>query len=102
MNYTVDWDEGFLRSLARLRITWRQWDELGGRKGIESFLGANPYEEEGTDEMPGTNGARLVATKDKAPHLPEMLLAYRVDPIHRHVTVIGATPAWGEDALQRP
>jgi hypothetical protein len=102
MNYTIEWGEGFKRSLARLRLTWRQWEELGGKKGIEDFLALGPYEEEGTEEMPDTDGARLVPTKDKAPDLPELLIAYRVDPIARHVTVLGANPAWGDDALQRP
>jgi len=97
--YDVVWDDGFERSLARLYLTWRQWEELGGRKGVEDFLGANPYEPEGTREMPGTDGARFVQTKDRAPDLPELLVAYRVDAIKREVTVIGANPAWGEDSF---
>jgi hypothetical protein len=101
-SYEVIWDSGFERSLIRLGLTWRQWEELGGRKGIEKFLGANPYEEEGTSEMPGTDGARFAPTKDKAPDLPELLVAYRVDPLKREVCVLGANPFWGEDALQRP
>jgi hypothetical protein len=98
----VVWDEGFERSLIRLHLTWRQWEALGGRKGIEEFLGTNPYEEEGTAEMPGTDGSRHVGTKDKAPDLPELLIAYRVDSLKREVHVLGANPFWGEDALERP
>jgi hypothetical protein len=99
--YDVIWDEGFVRSLIRLRLTWRQWETLGGKKGIDDFLGQKPYEEEGTEEMPDTD-ARFCGTKDKAPDLPELLIAYRVDPLTHEVHVIGANPFWGEDALQRP
>jgi hypothetical protein len=102
MNYVVKWGDGFIRSLIRLGLTWKQWEELGGRDGIEGFLGINPYEEDGTQEMPDTGGTRFVPTKDKAPDLPELLIAYDVDPIHRTVTVLGANRSWGADALQRP
>jgi hypothetical protein len=55
--YEIIWDEGFERSLARLYLTWHQWETLGGMKGIEDFLGSNPYDEAGTAEMAGTDGA---------------------------------------------
>ena len=100
--YEVIWAGGFERSLARLYLTWRQWEELGGRKGIEKFLGANPYDEKGTSEMAGTDGVRYVGTKEKAPDLPELLIAFRVDPLAREVQVLGANPFWGEDSLERP
>jgi hypothetical protein len=97
--YEVIWGDGFERSLVRLYLTWRQWEELGGREGIERFLGLNPYDEEGTREMPGTDGARHVGTRDKAPDLPELLIAYRVDAVRSEVHVLGANPFWGEGDL---
>lgn len=99
--YEIIWGEGFEKSLIRLRLTWRQWEELGGRAGIEAVLAVNPYEE-GTTEMEGTGGHRYLPTGDRAPDLPELLVAYYVDSIKHEVHVVGANPFWGEDALQRP
>src|SRR5436309_141573 len=92
--YEIIWGEGFEKSLVRLNLTWRQWEELGGRTGIEAVLSIDPFEK-GTTEMQGTGGHRYIPTEDKAPDLPELLVAYYVDPIRREVHVVGANPFWG-------
>lgn len=98
--YAPTWDPGFERSLIRMGLNFRQFEGLGGKKGVSFLLETDPFEEKSTFEIAGT-GHRYLRTKFRVPDLPAMLIAYEIDTISRSVTVKGAEPEW-EDYLVPP
>lgn len=78
-------------------LNYRQFDALGGKKGVSFLLESDPFETKSTFEIPET-GHRYLRTKFRVPDLPAMLIAYEVNPLTLSVTVKGAEPEW-EDYL---
>jgi hypothetical protein len=99
-HFDVVYEPSFERSLARIGLSLRVFESLC-QHGIDLVLARNPYDEQGTRPIPGTDH-RYLHTKDGFPDLPELLIAYEVDPINHQVRVIGAEPISGADDYPPP
>jgi hypothetical protein len=93
--WEIYWEDGFGESLRLMGITWETFDRLG-RFGVDFLLHRNPYEEQATFALGGTE-SRYLQTRYRFPDLPAMVIAYRVDDEARAVTVESAEEVWQDD-----
>ena len=98
--YTVEYEDGWYASLARLHISIKVFENLVKHK-LDTFLALDPYDEGSTRHVPGTAHRQLV-TEYEFGDIPAMLVAYRVEPIERKIYVTGAVRDYSDADLFPP
>ena len=89
-------ERSFASQRAKLGLAGENFDHFF--RAIENFLGDYPWEY--SDEVPNSQGIRMLPTRGGFPDVPPLYVYYRVEENPNKIVFLGLSPAWSrEDAV---